>query len=179
MGNAVCAAKTGTTNDNKDVWFVGYSRYYTTAVWSGYDLPEEISDGYGTKCSGLVWQKYMTGIHDGLEIKEFLPYMRQDGTMSNGEPATEPVTTNPSENTTAPDELYTDAPEETTVFNEEPETGATGNSEEITTSSENDRSETTGESHTTMPEYHTTAPKRPPKPSGAGTGELYTEYWGE
>lgn len=175
VNNAVCAAKTGTTNDNKDVWFVGYSRYYTTAVWVGYDLPKEISDGYGTKCSGLIWQKYMSGIHDGLELKDFLPYMRQDGTMSNGEPATEPVT----ENTTVPDELYTDVPEETVSSIEEPVTGDTGISEEIMSSTENNQQETTSESHTTMPEYHTTAPQRPPKPSGAGTGELYTEYWGE
>ena len=32
VGNAVIAGKTGTTNSNKDMWFCGYSAYYTTAV---------------------------------------------------------------------------------------------------------------------------------------------------
>ena len=32
------AGKTGTTNSSKDTWFCGYTRYYTTAVWVGYDL---------------------------------------------------------------------------------------------------------------------------------------------
>ena len=38
IDNAICAAKTGTTNNNYDSWFVGYSYYYTTSVWCGYDM---------------------------------------------------------------------------------------------------------------------------------------------
>ncbi len=34
-----CAGKTGTTNDNLDGWFVGYTAYYTTGVWVGFDTP--------------------------------------------------------------------------------------------------------------------------------------------
>ena len=33
LGDMPCAGKTGTTNDQKDGWFVGYTRYYTTSVW--------------------------------------------------------------------------------------------------------------------------------------------------
>lgn len=33
-GKQYYAGKTGTTNDNKDAWFCGYSKYYTTAVWA-------------------------------------------------------------------------------------------------------------------------------------------------
>ena len=36
--NAIVAGKTGTTNSNKDAWFCGYSQYYTTAIWMGYDI---------------------------------------------------------------------------------------------------------------------------------------------
>ena len=36
------AGKTGTTNDNKDGWFVGYTPYYTTSVWVGYDMPKKV-----------------------------------------------------------------------------------------------------------------------------------------
>lgn len=78
ISNAICAAKTGTTNENKDVWFVGYSTYYTTAVWCGYDNPKEINDGYGTTCSGNIWSQFMTYLHTDLESKDFLPYTLQE-----------------------------------------------------------------------------------------------------
>ena len=39
-----CAGKTGTTNSRKDGWFVGYTRYYTTSVWVGRDLPKEVKE---------------------------------------------------------------------------------------------------------------------------------------
>ena len=42
LDNAVVAAKSGTTNDNKDGWLCGYSRYYTTAVWVGCDIPQTV-----------------------------------------------------------------------------------------------------------------------------------------
>ncbi len=62
-----CAAKTGTTNDNKDVWLCGYSAYYTTAVWVGYDLPREVTDDYILRSSGSIWNEFMTTIHEGLD----------------------------------------------------------------------------------------------------------------
>ena len=37
-----CAGKTGTTNDKKDGWFCGFTRYYTTCVWVGCDMPETV-----------------------------------------------------------------------------------------------------------------------------------------
>ena len=36
------AGKTGTTNDKKDGWFCGFTPYYTTAVWVGYDSPKQL-----------------------------------------------------------------------------------------------------------------------------------------
>lgn len=180
--NAICAAKTGTTNENKDIWFVGYSRYYTTAVWAGYDLPKEISDGYGTKCSGQIWQRFMSGIHAGLEQMDFVPYMRQDGTMSNGEPATEITTENPEETTTIQEEFYTENPEETSGIEEETvsgNAGTNGDNDEMTSTADNIREQSGMENQTTEPERNTGVSNHLPMPSGAGTGELYTEYWGE
>ncbi|MBQ3545832.1 MAG: penicillin-binding protein [Lachnospiraceae bacterium] len=74
ISSALCAAKTGTTNGNKDVWFVGYSSYYTTAVWVGYDYPKDIEDGYGDKCAGNIWKVFMEDIHIDKPIIDFVSY---------------------------------------------------------------------------------------------------------
>lgn len=69
-----CAGKTGTTNDNKDGWFVGYTRYYTTSVWVGYDMPKEVEDLWGSSYPAMIWKDYMTEIHENLTPMNFLPY---------------------------------------------------------------------------------------------------------
>ena len=52
--------KTGTTNDYKDAWFVGYSQGVTCGVWMGCDKPETIMDAaYGAKLSLPVWVDVM------------------------------------------------------------------------------------------------------------------------
>lgn len=61
------AGKTGTTSDNNDRWFVGYTPYYTAAVWYGYDTPQPIKAS-GNPCIP-VWKKVMTEIHRGLPQK--------------------------------------------------------------------------------------------------------------
>ena len=71
-----CAGKTGTTNENKDGWFVGYTRYYTTSVWVGCDLPETVKGLEGATYPAKIWKSYMTEIHDGLKPLKFLPYAR-------------------------------------------------------------------------------------------------------
>lgn len=65
------AGKTGTTNDKKDGWFCGFTPYYTTAIWVGYDSPKTVSDLYGSTYPGRIWHDYMNVIHDGMEIKQF------------------------------------------------------------------------------------------------------------
>ncbi len=65
------AGKTGTTNDKKDGWFCGYTPYYTTAVWVGYDSPKTVNDLYGSTYPGRIWHDYMSELHKNLEIKEF------------------------------------------------------------------------------------------------------------
>ena len=65
------AGKTGSTNDYKDRWFVGYSPYYTAAVWTGYaDHPERINNG-STNPAAQLWRKVMQPIHEGLTDKDF------------------------------------------------------------------------------------------------------------
>ena len=69
-----CAGKTGTTNDNKDGWFVGYTRYYTTSVWVGCDLPQEIKELQGASYPAQIWKSFMSYANAGLVPMDFLPY---------------------------------------------------------------------------------------------------------
>lgn len=68
------AGKTGTTNDNKDGWYVGYTRYYTTSVWVGCDIPKAVDGLGGSTYPAQIWKDYMTTIHTGLAPMNFLPY---------------------------------------------------------------------------------------------------------
>ncbi len=70
LKNAIAAAKTGSTNNDYDNWIIGYSSYYTTSVWIGYDYPKTI-DKEGKKKSKIIWNDIMTYLHDGLSKVEF------------------------------------------------------------------------------------------------------------
>lgn len=72
LGTMPCAGKTGTTNDNKDGWFVGYTPYYTTSVWVGYDIPKEVPGLGGGTYPGRIWHDFMENIHEGLEPVNFV-----------------------------------------------------------------------------------------------------------
>ncbi|MDE7260552.1 MAG: hypothetical protein K2N78_00575, partial [Oscillospiraceae bacterium] len=77
LSNATVAGKTGTTNDARDLYFAGYSGYYSAAVWVGYaKMPEQINYR-GASPSALIWAKVMEALHEGLEDKPILE--RPDG----------------------------------------------------------------------------------------------------
>ena len=63
------AGKTGTTSENYDRYFVGYSPYYCAAVWCGYDQNEKIQ--YSGNPSITMWKKVMQKVHANLENKSF------------------------------------------------------------------------------------------------------------
>ncbi|MDR3585693.1 MAG: transglycosylase domain-containing protein [Desulfosporosinus sp.] len=67
----IVAGKTGTTEASKDGWFCGYSAYYTTVVWNGYDIPTAVDNLFGSSYPGHIWLDYMTKIHDGLPESDF------------------------------------------------------------------------------------------------------------
>ena len=71
LDNMTVAGKTGTTDDYNDLWFVGYTPYYTCAVWSGFDNNEKLPDDYSRDFHKDMWRKVMTRIHEGLEDKDF------------------------------------------------------------------------------------------------------------
>ncbi|MBQ6626747.1 MAG: transglycosylase domain-containing protein [Ruminococcus sp.] len=60
--------KTGTTDDDKDSWFVGASPYCTLAIWTGYDQPSRV---YATSAATSVWRTVMSRYLEDKELKEF------------------------------------------------------------------------------------------------------------
>ena len=70
LDNMTVAGKTGTTDAYNDLWFVGYTPYYTCAVWSGFDNNEKLPEDARNFHKNL-WKKVMTRIHEGLEDKDF------------------------------------------------------------------------------------------------------------
>lgn len=101
LGDMPCAGKTGTTNDQKDGWFVGYTRYYTTSVWVGYDMPKKLEGLMGNTYPGKIWQSFMSKAHEGLEPLEFLPYARISDDLlqqqESGQPEDNPAEETPEE----------------------------------------------------------------------------------
>lgn len=85
LGKMPCAGKTGTTNDNKDGWFVGYTPYYTTSVWVGYDIPKEVPGLGGGTYPGKIWHSFMSWLHDGLEPVDFIHPMTQENALPQAE----------------------------------------------------------------------------------------------
>ena len=63
------AGKTGTTSDNFDRYFVGYTPYYVAAVWTGYKYNAKIS--YSGNPAITMWKKVMQQVHADLPNKEF------------------------------------------------------------------------------------------------------------
>ncbi len=67
------AGKTGTTQNWADAWAVGFTPYYTSVFWFGFDKPGQ-SLGLqltGSTLSGYAWADYMRKIHTGLPMKDF------------------------------------------------------------------------------------------------------------
>ena len=61
--------KTGTTTNNCDRWFVGFTPYYVAAVWTGYDMPEYMN--FSGNPAAQIWKLVMESIHKDLPTKSF------------------------------------------------------------------------------------------------------------
>ena len=127
--------KTGTTSDNKDRYFVGFTMYYVAAVWTGYDNPEQIHAS-GNPAAQL-FRTVMSQVHAGFPYKSFPSFTiekAQVGSSSGGGTATAsptpsespeasvtPEPTAPPDASTQPDETPpptagpTDIPVDTTT----------------------------------------------------------------
>lgn len=77
LGDMPSAGKTGTTSNNIDGWFAGYTRYFTTSIWVGYDQPQQLPSLTGSSYPGHIWHNYMMSIHENMTPMSFVPYIEQ------------------------------------------------------------------------------------------------------
>ncbi len=66
------AGKTGTTNDQVDTWFSGYTSDLVTTVWVGYDSPQSVHE-YAAQLALPLWVNFMKKIINTLPIKDLTP----------------------------------------------------------------------------------------------------------
>ena len=150
------AGKTGTTDENNDRWFIGYTPYYVAAVWTGYDTPENIN--IGTNPAISLWKSVMSLIHEDLEYQEFFytePGPQIANNLTDKTMTAEEEAALEEEN----EENEPDDPEET----DEPE-----DPDEPTTSPsdpENPDEPTTSPSEPENPDEPTTSPSDPDEPN--------------
>lgn len=72
LGYMPVAGKTGTTSNYKDIWFTGYTPYYTCSVWGGYDNNDSLPDsGIYHTYNKVLWNSIMNRIHENLPITTF------------------------------------------------------------------------------------------------------------
>ena len=71
LSNMPVAGKTGTTDSYKDLWFVGFTPYYTCAVWAGYDDNTVLPSGTARTYQQTLWKNIMQRIHNDLPSTEF------------------------------------------------------------------------------------------------------------
>jgi membrane peptidoglycan carboxypeptidase len=71
MGRPI-AAKTGTTNDYSNAWFIGFTPRLATGVWVGYDRPRSLGkDETGSRVAVPIWISYMSKVLANTPREEF------------------------------------------------------------------------------------------------------------
>lgn len=71
FGNMAIAGKTGTTSAYNDVWFAGYTPYYTATTWTGYDNNTKLRKGEERSLAKKLWRAVMSRIHEDLPSASF------------------------------------------------------------------------------------------------------------
>jgi len=125
-GGRPAAGKTGTSSENKDAWFVGFTPQLSTAVWLGYAQPQTIRiDGVEATGGGFstrIWKAYTDAALEGVEEEDF-PEPANVGSRQGSSEQSSPrprTRTTRAPQTTAPEPTET-APTEEPVVTAEPE----------------------------------------------------------
>ena len=71
FGGMPIAGKTGTTSDYNDVWFSGYTPYYTCTTWAGYDNNAKLSSSAEKNLAKTLWRAVMSQVHEELPTESF------------------------------------------------------------------------------------------------------------
>ena len=79
FGSTMTAGKTGTTSDENDVWFCGYTPSYTATVWVGYDNNEDLTTSEEQGLAKTIWREVMQELPGNQEWEDF---ERPDGIVS-------------------------------------------------------------------------------------------------
>ncbi len=85
LGNRQAAGKTGTTNDWRDAWFIGYTPQLIAGVWVGNDAYTPMEKVTGGTIPAAIWKEFMLSAHQGL------PMLTLDGAYPAVSYASEPV----------------------------------------------------------------------------------------
>lgn len=123
LGRSDLAGKTGSTNDFKDAWFVGYSPKIVTAVYVGFDTPASMGRrGFGGTLALPIWIDYMRfalnkvppsqfEVPSGIVQRDGEVYLQEQQSTSNT--AIDNSTSDPSavQPTPAGEAIYTDEPQ--------------------------------------------------------------------
>ena len=71
FGSTMTAGKTGTTSDENDVWFCGYTPRYTATVWVGYDNNVDLTTSAEQGLAKTIWREVMEDLPGNQEWEDF------------------------------------------------------------------------------------------------------------
>ncbi|MEM9204725.1 MAG: PBP1A family penicillin-binding protein [Pseudomonadota bacterium] len=110
LGNWPAAGKTGTSQNFKDAWFIGYTSNLTAGVWVGNDDGSPTNKASGGNVPTLIWRDFMLAAHEGLppaplpgtydpradrpgdqRFEETLPWLRGNGVREAGLQPSKPI----------------------------------------------------------------------------------------
>ncbi len=91
FGSTAVGGKTGTTSDDKDRYFVGFTMYYVAAVWTGYETPERMYFSGNPACQ--IFRSIMRDVHSGLGYWSFPSYYINSARLKGAVPSVSPSPT--------------------------------------------------------------------------------------
>ena len=110
----MAAGKTGTSQDFRDAWFIGYTANLVTGVWLGNDDNSPTKKATGGGLPVEVWTRFMRTAHQGVPVAS-LPNAQRGGFMSNLFPTSQQASAAPPPSAPVPASAYRAAPTRTSA----------------------------------------------------------------